>query len=155
MTRVLRYAYGAAGVPPAVEPGEALAFEVEAVEYRGNVRTSSSFATDAPLTPRTAGAIKAEYEKRRAARAEAEVLGDLAKADRDAARRDAGLNPLDLAKNAVSDVTEQFSKLYFFGFFESATRAGTKLRGAFKVPSLCAARAGLLNISAKFGASPD
>ena len=44
------YAYGPGGVPPAVKAGEALTFEIEAIEYRGNVRTSSSFASDKSAT---------------------------------------------------------------------------------------------------------
>ena len=60
------YAYGIQGVPPAVLANEPLTFDVTALEYRGNIQTSASFASDAPLTPRTPGSIKAEFERRQA-----------------------------------------------------------------------------------------
>mmetsp|Transcript_3778 Transcript_3778/g.11180 ORF Transcript_3778/g.11180 Transcript_3778/m.11180 type:complete len:278 (-) Transcript_3778:20-853(-) len=112
------YAYGNAGAPPAVAPGEALEFEVRALEYRGNVRTSSSFATDTPLTPRTAGAIKAEYEARRARR---EAGEELAAAEALERREALAADPLGAIANLGGELSEKLKGFYFFGFFESAT----------------------------------
>lgn len=110
------YAYGAPGVPPAVRANEPLTFDIAAIEYRGNIQTSASFASDAPLTPRTPGSIKAEFERRRAENALRDTSAENALRERDA---DAG--PLDAVKNAFSDLQAGFGKNYFFGFFESAT----------------------------------
>lgn len=113
------YAYGARGVPPAVKPNEALSLEIACSEYRGNVRTSASFASDTPLTPRTADAIKAEYERRRSSRAVDAGAAEDARALREIEADEAGV--LGKLANAVDDAKEKFSGLYFFGFFESAT----------------------------------
>ena len=112
------YAYGPSGVPPAVRGGEGLRFDIAAVGYRGNVRTSSSFASDKPLTPRTAGAIKAEYERRRDARAAGAEDAAVAKLERDAATAGDALATL---RNVASDVADGVRGFYFFGFFESQT----------------------------------
>ena len=113
------YAYGIQGVPPAVLANEPLTFDVTALEYRGNIQTSASFASDAPLTPRTPGSIKAEFERRQAEKA---VRASSDRALRD--ERDAEASPLDQVKNAFGDLGDKFfgdEGFYFFGFFESAT----------------------------------
>ena len=113
------YAYGIQGVPPAVLANESLTFDVTALEYRGNIQTSASFASDAPLTPRTPGSIKAEFERRQAEKA---VRASSDRALRD--ERDAEASPLDQVKNAFGDLGDKFfgdEGFYFFGFFESAT----------------------------------
>mmetsp|Transcript_16743 Transcript_16743/g.43900 ORF Transcript_16743/g.43900 Transcript_16743/m.43900 type:complete len:288 (+) Transcript_16743:68-931(+) len=113
------YAYGLRGVPPAVLENEPLTFDVTAIEYRGNIQTSASFASDAPLTPRTPGSIKAEFERRQAEKA---VRASSDRAVRE--ERDAGASPLDQVKNAFGDLGDKFfgdEGFYFFGFFESAT----------------------------------
>lgn len=112
------YAYGSGGVPPAVRGGERLVLTLRALEYRGNVRTSSSFASDKPLTPRTASAIKAEYEKRRDAKVAAAAGDDLAKRARDAATEG---DVLKKAANLLDDLKANVKGFYFFGFFESQT----------------------------------
>jgi len=101
------YAYGEDGVPPAIRPGEDISIEIFVSDYRGNV-DASTFAQDKPLTPRTASEIKAEYERRRAAR--------LAAAEASAAdeQDDDLLAPF---KKALAT----FQSYYFFGFFESQT----------------------------------
>ena len=95
------YAYGISGVPPAVLENEPLTFEVTAIEYRGNIQTSASFASDAPLTPRTPGSIKAEFERRQAEKA---VRASSDRALRD--ERDAGASPLDQVKNAFGNASK-------------------------------------------------
>ena len=81
--------------------------------------STPSFASDAPLTPRTPGSIKAEFERRQAEKA---VRASSDRALRD--ERDAGASPLDQVKNAFGDLGDKFfgdDGFYFFGFFESAT----------------------------------
>ncbi|KAJ8599375.1 hypothetical protein CTAYLR_007042 [Chrysophaeum taylorii] len=103
------YGYGATGVPPAVAPGAGLALDLEVLDYRGNVLTSQSFAQDKPLTPRTAQEIKDEYERRKAARRDA-----------DARRALEELIDDDLFA-PIKRAIKTFQGFYFFGFFESAT----------------------------------
>lgn len=98
------YAYGDAGLPPAVSPGEFISLQVDVLDYRGKVM-STSFAQDKPLTPRTASEIKSEYERRRADRLKAEVAE---------VEDDSLLAPLKSLVNTIRGY-------YFFGFFESAT----------------------------------
>ena len=113
-----KYAYGAAGAPPAVGPDEMIEFEVQALEYRGNIKTSSSFATDTPLTPRTASAIKAEYETRRAKREASDAAAAAEALER---REELAADPLAAITSAAGDLREKLKGFYFFGFFESAT----------------------------------
>lgn len=102
------YAYGDQGVPPAVSAGETISLEVDMVDYRGNLATSTSFAQDKPLTPRTATEIKQEYERRRASKLRAEVsVQDT--------NEDAGLFA------PIKKAMDTFRGFYFFGFFESQT----------------------------------
>ena len=110
------YAYGKQR--PARGPRERAAdLRRVALEYRGNIQTSASFASDAPLTPRTPGSIKAEFERRQAEKA---VRASSDRALRD--ERDAEASPLD--QHAFGDLGDKFfgdEGFYFFGFFESAT----------------------------------
>jgi len=99
------YAYGAAGLPPALPPNAGLVVDVEALDYRGNAYSAATFAQDAPLTPRTASAIREEYERRMVEKAEKQ---------REEALLDAELGPIERA-------VKTFRSFYFFGFFESQT----------------------------------
>lgn len=94
------YAYGSEGVPPAVAPGETISLHLHVLDYRGNVATSSTFAQDKPLTPRTATEIRDEYERRRRLRAEEEP---------------------DDETGPIAKAIAKFRTFYFFGFFESQT----------------------------------
>lgn len=102
------YAYGDQGVPPAVSAGETISLELDVLDYRGNLATSTTFAQDKPLTPRTATEIKQEYERRRASKLRAEV------STKDTSE-DAGLFA------PIKKAMDTFRGFYFFGFFESQT----------------------------------
>ncbi|KAJ1460525.1 hypothetical protein M885DRAFT_509550 [Pelagophyceae sp. CCMP2097] len=110
------YGYGAAGLPPAVPPDAALVFDVKVLDYRGNVRTASSFVTDNPLTLRTPESIKQQYEQRMEAK-----KVRLADEAFEKERRDSASSPSETLQNVADDLVSKFKGWYFFGFFESAT----------------------------------
>jgi hypothetical protein len=89
------YGYGAAGVAPVVPPNAALEFDIEVLTYRGNVLTASTFADNAPLMPRSAGDIKAQYELRQAAKAP--------------------------EPQGFAGLVKRLKSTYVFGFFDSET----------------------------------
>mmetsp|Transcript_45752 Transcript_45752/g.103315 ORF Transcript_45752/g.103315 Transcript_45752/m.103315 type:complete len:296 (-) Transcript_45752:74-961(-) len=88
-----KYAYGTTGVPPVVPATATLDFQVEVLEYKGNILTDATFADSAPLTPRTPAAIKAEFERRQLAKA----------ADRE----------------GLEGLLDWVKSIYVFGFFDA------------------------------------
>jgi len=90
------YGYGAEGVAPVIDGGATLDFEVEVLDYRGNVFSAATFADATPLTPRTPQEIKAEFERRQDERS--------------------GESDLEGVEWAINKIRTT----YLFGFFEGA-----------------------------------
>jgi len=90
-----KYGYGAAGIPPVIAPSATLDFQVEILDYKGNMLTDATLADSSPLTPRTPTAIKAEFERRQMAKAP--------------------------EKTGLEGFIEWARSIYVFGFFEGST----------------------------------
>lgn len=90
-----KYGYGAAGIPPVIAPSATLDFQVEILDYKGNMLTDATLADSSPLTPRTPTAIKAEFERRQMEKAP--------------------------EKEGLEGFVDWAKSIYVFGFFEGST----------------------------------